>query len=136
MPETLTLPDDFRRVCEETLTRVMERTQGAYGAVLATIDGHAVLSVTHRDLPSDRIAAMTSSLLALGETIAREAQQRQCKFVIVENSDGYVVTLRITAKLTLSTFSGNEANLGMLLSASRNAAESIGKAIPQRTHPK
>lgn len=131
MSNTISLPEAFRQSAEEILARLLDNTQGAYGVVLATIDGHALLHAARTDLPADRIAAMTSSLVSLGETIAHEANQQKCRFVIVENSDGYVVTLRISSRMTLSTFAGKDTNLGMLLSATRSASEALGKAARQ-----
>ena len=123
----MTLNPPAETFFKEKLAGLLDRCEGAYGAILSTIDGHELTAVNQRDLPTSRIAAMSSSLVALGETMAREAKQNACKFVIVENSDGYAVTLRITPKLVLTTFAGKQTNLGMLLSSSRATADAIAK---------
>jgi len=72
---------------------------------------------------------MNSSLLALGESIARESQQRLCQFVILENSDGRVVSLRVNDLLMLTCISSKEINLGMLLSVGRNTASKLQEIL-------
>lgn len=115
--------------CREKLGGLIDHCEGAYGAILSTIDGNELTAATQRELPTSRIAAMSSSLVALGETMAREARQQACKFVIVENSDGYAVTMRITPRLVLTSFAGKQANLGMLLSSSRATADVIASSV-------
>ncbi|MBK8183989.1 MAG: hypothetical protein IPK63_14395 [Candidatus Competibacteraceae bacterium] len=111
--------------CEKKLAEFMRLCAGAYGALLSTVDGHELVYLFERDLPAHKIATMNSSLLALGETIAREALQRLCQFVILENSDGRVVSLRVSNILMLTCIASEETNLGMLLRLSRNTASSL-----------
>jgi len=95
-----------------------------------TVDGHEIAYSLKRDLPTHKISTMNSSLLALGESIARESLQQLCQFVILENSDGRVVSLRINDILMLTCISSKSTNLGMLLSAGRNTADSLAKILP------
>ena len=117
--------------CERQLKEFMQVCPGAYGALISTVDGHEVVYTLKRDLPPHKISTMNSSLLALGESIAREAQQRLCQFVIVENSDGRVVSLRINDLLMLTCISSKEINLGMLLSVGRNTASALQQILSE-----
>lgn len=114
---------------EAKLAEFMSTCIGAYGALISTVDGHEIAYSLKRDLPTHKISTMNSSLLALGESIARESLQQLCQFVILENSDGRVVSLRINDILMLTCISSKSTNLGMLLSAGRNTADSLAKIL-------
>lgn len=115
---------------EAKLAEFMSTCIGAYGALISTVDGHEIAYSLKRGLPTHKISTMNSSLLALGESIARESLQQFCQFVILENSDGRVVSLRINDILMLTCISSKSTNLGMLLSAGRNTADSLAKILP------
>jgi len=115
--------------CDRQLKEFMQLCPGVYGALISTVDGHELLYTLKRDLPAHKISTMNSSLLALGESIARESQQRLCQFVILENSDGRVVSLRVNDLLMLTCISSKEINLGMLLSVGRNTASKLQEIL-------
>lgn len=114
---------------EQKLAELIRVCPGAYGAIISTIDGHNILHSLKRDIPFNKISTMTSSLLALGESISRESEQRLCQFVILENSNGRVVSLRINDFLMLTCISTKDSNLGMLLSAGRNTADALNELL-------
>ena len=114
---------------QEKLAEFMRSCPGAYGVLISTVDGHEIAYSLKRDMPPHKISTMNSSLLALGESIARESLQQLCQFVILENSDGRVVSLRINQILMLTCISTKNTNLGMLLSAGRNTADSLAKIL-------
>ena len=107
----------------------MRMCVGAYGALISTVDGHEIAASLKRDIPAHKISTMNSALLALGESIAKESSQRLCQFVILENSDGRVVSLRINDILMLTCISTKETNLGMLLSSGRHTADILANIL-------
>lgn len=109
----------------------MPGCRGLYGLIISTIDGNELVSVLGQELPSNRIGTMNSSLLALSETIAKESGQRLCRFVILENSDGRVVCLRINRTLVLTCIATTSNSLGMVLNAGRKLAESLGELFAE-----
>lgn len=114
---------------KRALTQLMRSCAGVYGLLIHTVDGHDLLSVFTRDLPSTKISTMTSSFLALGETIASESLQKFCQFAMLENSNGRVISLRINQILMLTCISTKESNPGMLLSTGKSAADAIAKIL-------
>lgn len=114
---------------ERRLEELLQKFDGVYGAIVSSIDGNYVLASLKREMPVATLSNMTSSLLALGESIARESSQRLCQFVILENSDGRVVSLRINEVLMLTCISNKKINLGMLLSAGRTAADMLAQLL-------
>ncbi|MGB1952317.1 MAG: roadblock/LC7 domain-containing protein [Marinobacter sp.] len=125
----LKINEKGERFCQDVFEQMMTQSEAVYGVLISTVDGHDVTRKFKRDMPAAKLAAMMSSVLALGETIAREAKQEMCRYVIVENSDGFILTLKLKEKLVLSVIASADANLGLLHSLSRNAAEKLAKNL-------
>lgn len=109
--------------------RLVSEQTDVMGAVVASEDGHAIAAYSRRDLPGERIAAMGSSLVGLGSTMAETVGQGSNEFVIIQNKEGYVATLRIDSRHLLTVAANSGVNLGMLLSLSRSAAEELASAL-------
>lgn len=125
----LKINEKGERFCQDIFEQMMTQSEAVYGVLISTVDGHDVTRKFKRDMPAAKLAAMMSSVLALGETIAREAKQEMCRYVIVENSDGFILTLKLKEKLVLSVIASADANLGLLHNLSRNAAEKLAKNL-------
>ena len=115
--------------CQARVEQLVGSQTEVNGAVVATEDGHVLAAQSRRGLPGERIAAMSSSLVGLGGTMAETVAQGTNEFVIVQNSEGYVATLRIDARHLLTVAANGGINLGMLLSLSRNAAEELATVL-------
>lgn len=109
------------------LRESMADCSGLYVSALCSIDGHELIHEMSRAISSSRLAAMSSSILALAETLAAEADQQACRFVILENSNGRVVTVRVNQRLLLTCMANHDSNLGVLLRVGRETANKIGK---------
>lgn len=116
-------------LCHKVFDEMMSKSDAINGVLISTVDGHNVVHDFKSELPYEKLSAMLASMLALGENIAAEAAQKNCRFVIVENSDGYILTLRLKEKLVLSVIASAEANLGILHSLSRNGAKKLASHI-------
>lgn len=118
-----------KALCHKIFEDMMSKSDAINGVLVSTVDGHEVVHNFNADLPYEKLSAMLASMLALGENIAIETDQKHCKFVIVENSEGYILTLRLKEKLVLSVIASAEANLGILHSLSRNGARKLAAHI-------
>jgi len=110
-------------IAADALEPLFDGMSGLYGLMLASADGEPKWARLRDGMEEDRLAAMASSLVALSETMAKAADQRLSEFAIVQNSDGYVVSLRIGQEYLLSAFARRDTNLGMLLSKCQSAAD-------------
>lgn len=117
----------------QTVLRQCLEYPGVYGVILSTVDGNALEQVLERDISADRIATMNSSLLALAETLTQETQQQQNRFVILENSDGRIVSLRVNRTLLMTAISYHDSNLGMVLKISQNTANALARLISEES---
>jgi len=118
-----------RQDVDANLTRLMQANPGIYAVLLSSVDGHSLAVQTNFEISDSRVAAMTSSCLALGEKLAVEGQQKGCDFVIVQNADGLIVMRKVGSKLVLTTLARKNVSLGLVLSATNSTAEELEKAI-------
>jgi predicted regulator of Ras-like GTPase activity (Roadblock/LC7/MglB family) len=120
------LSEEANKFVLTIFAEMMDMCSGITGLVVSTVDGHAVLSNFRGELLAEnRISAMTSSLLALGESISKESKQSFCKYVVVQNADGYVITQKFGKSLVLTAIADKNTNLGMLHSATRVGTEKL-----------
>lgn len=116
--------------CRDTLQSLQSNLGSIQAAIISTVDGHFVTGYHTDKISGERFSAMNSSMLALGETLAIEAQQDVCNFVIVDNAKGYIVSLKIKSVYLLTTITQRSINLGLLLSHSRACAENLAHLLP------
>jgi len=131
MSTKIKFSDSAKTFIEDKINDMFDMCGDIYGAVISSVDGHLVLDVVKRELPVKKISAMTSSLMALGETVSKESDQGNCQYVSVINENGRVMVLRVGDSLTLTTLSTQDSNLGMVLSASTKATADIAEALQQ-----
>lgn len=132
MATKITFSDEARSFIEGKINDMFDVCNDIYGAVISSVDGHLVLDVVKQELSTKKISAMTSSLMALGETVSKESDQGVCQYVSVVNEHGRIMVLRVGDTLTLTTLSNQDSNLGMVLSASRTTADEITSALRQK----
>lgn len=119
------LSDTSRELIQSVFAEMMQSCNGITALVVSTVDGHALISRHDAVIDDNRMAAMTSSLLAIAESLAKEARQNVCQHIIVQNSDGLVVTQRLGKSLVLTSMADHKTNLGMLHSVTRVGVEKI-----------
>lgn len=120
------LSDATKTLVQNVFAEMMESCHGITGLLISTVDGHVVSSSFRGGATNEnRLAAMTSSLLALGESLSKEADQDLCKHIIVQNTTGVIVTQRFGKSLVLTSIADGHTNLGMLHSVTRIAANKL-----------
>ena len=96
-------------------------------AVVTSGDGFEVAAHPHLPM-GQRIAAMSSSLQALSEAIAREAALGRSRNLIIETDNGTILVLGIpntTPRLSLAVIASGSEVLGRLLWATRNCCVAL-----------
>ncbi|MDB6103261.1 MAG: roadblock/LC7 protein [Gammaproteobacteria bacterium] len=100
-------------------------------ALVTSADGFEVAA--HPDQPmAQRIAAMSSSLQALSEAIAREAGLSRSRNLIIESDGGTIVVLGIpdtSPRLSLAVVASGNEILGRLLWATRSCCAALGRSL-------
>lgn len=91
-----------RSECEKLLEQ-----QGVLGVVISSIDGFDVASAVNNNLEPAKIAAMTSSIAAIGVVVSQEAALGVSKSVTVNTADGFVYINNID-------LAGNQCGLNVI----------------------
>jgi len=118
--------------CAAPLQHFVSTTSGVTAAVVASSDGFDIAAILHGTVAPEKMAAMTSSMLALGEAILGEADLSNCRNVIIESSDGLIVMLAIgdaRRELLLSVITTGDATIGQVLWAAKRCCENIRSAV-------
>lgn len=104
----------FVAFCNDALEQLLQDTPGVRNALLATPDGFEIASRTNDSSHSaDKLAAVGSSLFALGASLITEFNLDVCRSIIIDSDKG---------KIYISTISGGEDNkLILLLQSTQNA---------------
>ncbi len=69
---------------------LLDEVQGVRAVVIATVDGFSIAHAARSDLDASRIAALASSIAAIGQVAADEANLGRSKCMIVDTTTGFV----------------------------------------------
>ena len=125
-------PHPLHDICHREVEALVRQVVGIESAAVVTGDGFEVASELRDGVSPEKLAAMVSSLLALSEAVAGELGMQQCRYVIVDTTAGSLVTLRIPVRsqqLLMSVLCSDQASLGTVLFASRDAARALGDRL-------
>ncbi|WP_394764549.1 roadblock/LC7 domain-containing protein [Stenotrophomonas sp.] len=119
---------------ERQLHQFGESSPGIQLIVLSSADGFQVSSylAPGASAAAAKVAAMTSSITALGDAIARETGLTAARNIVIEADNGTVLLFGIRdvkPALALSIVANKQAILGHLLWAARNAEFAISKVL-------
>ena len=130
--QTLRQRPGLSSLCKVHLQAFVSATSGVTAAIVATSDGFEVASVLHSSLSPEKMAAMTSSILALGEAVLAEAGLVDCQNVVIESHGGLIVMLSVgdpDGELLLSVITDGNAMLGQVLWAARRCCQTVRAGV-------
>lgn len=119
-------------VAQKLLDAFAQATPGVVSAVLLSADGFEVASLQVGKGGAARLAAMGSSLSAIGSAIAKEAGIVECNRMIIEADTGTVVIMTIAdarPPMSLAVVASDASVLGQLLWAAKNCCTAIARAF-------
>lgn len=129
-------PHDLKRAfgrelsarCDAALRELCAAVPDVSTAMVATVDGFELASTASGDRANSRLAALSSSLLAVAQASMREMRLTGASTVLVENQDGKVLVVEaLTEPLptVLCVGAGRSAVTGKLLWAVKQCVDSI-----------
>jgi uncharacterized protein len=98
-------------------------------AAVMTRDGHLVASNLHDSVDGSRLSAISASLLSLADRATRDLDQGNLKQVLIANTEGLILMLKVGENAVLSVVSKNVSSLGMLLHEAKKSAATIAHLI-------
>lgn len=140
---------DVRRLDPATHDRVVQHLQafadnldGVRSVVLASVDGFALVPVVGSHGNGERLAAMTSAMLALAAAVGRELSLGELEVLMLEAGGGKVLMLALPcrpAPLLLMTACDTRSVTGKMLWSAKECGRNImaelsgSRADPQGT---
>lgn len=113
----------------QCLENLLGRAPALRFASLSTTDGRPfATAISHSNVDAHRVAAMTSSLLALSESFSREALRSNCTHSTISTQHGVIVTVRVPSArrmFVLSIGSDSSEMMAMVLRQALDTAEKI-----------
>lgn len=114
-PGPTTLTAAVRSAAEAEAQRLLAEIDGVAGVVVATADGFDIASAARGGLDARRIAAMASSISALGDVVSAETSLGRGTSVTVNTDRGFAVAHgvpRADIGLVIFLLAGPDALLG------------------------
>jgi len=86
----MSIPDYIVKAATDECNKFLGEQHGILAVVVASVDGFDVASAVSRALDPSRIAAMASSIAAIGSVVTQEVHLGASKSVTVNTEDGFV----------------------------------------------
>lgn len=118
--------------CQPLLDKLCREHADIRGALISTVDGFEIAASVDASVSPKKLAAMTSSLLALGEAISNESAVGQCRDLVIEASAGLLLLMDVpgtTHRSVLTVLCSETAMLGRVRWAAREARAAIAKVL-------
>ncbi len=116
--------EDRRAECMQILRELLNDSDDIMAAMITTADGHPWAEVLPHGFDAKRFAAMSSALIALSSTLAREAQKGKTMNVLIEGMEGNIYVMH-AGSMVLTIFTKIKPNLGLTLAHARRVADQI-----------
>ncbi len=124
--------EKYRQPCKTALDNLMTRCDDVTAAMLALRDGRPYAENIRDKVEPGKLAAMSSSLVALGQTVLRELSSGTLDHVLVEGADGKLVVASIPGSgglLIISVLAKRDARLGLVLGHTKMCALEVSSYI-------
>jgi predicted regulator of Ras-like GTPase activity (Roadblock/LC7/MglB family) len=103
---------------QQELQALSDGTSGVVALVLATVDGFSIASVASETMDTSRIAALASSMSAIGQVAANETQLGSCKSLTIDTSEGFMCVFAMQIKnldLVLTVLANSQSILAQVI---------------------
>lgn len=118
----------LRERLAKRLNQFVDEIDGVRSVVLATVDGFALLPAAGTHGNGERLAAMTSAMLALAAAVGRELALGELETLMLEAGEGKVLMLALPctpAPLLLMTACDSRCVVGKVLWSAKNCGRNI-----------
>jgi hypothetical protein len=113
----LKLPPSVRGLARQEAEALLGEVSGVAAVVVATVDGFEVGSAVRNGLDVSRVAALASSIAAIGEVVSGEARLGASRSITVNTESGFAVVHSAPRRdlgLVINIISGSDAVLAQV----------------------
>lgn len=114
---------------QDELQNFVSGSAEVQGAMLASPDGLALASVLPVGMDDERTAAMSASMLSLGERIGRELARGAVDRIVVEGEKGYGVLVGCSDEAVLLVLASSVVKQGLLFLEIKRAVSRIAALL-------
>ena len=107
---------------------IVSELVGVKAVVVATTDGFDVVTAARGDIDAARVAALASSIAAIGEVVSSEARLGASRCVTIETDSGFAVAYRVARAdlpLVIKVLAGPDAVLAQVKYRASAAAHAL-----------
>ena len=126
------LPDSVVKAAQAQADRLMSELGGVVAVVVSTADGFDVASRARDPAQVSRMAAMASSMSAIGQVVGQESLLGAHRSITLDAEQGFVVMVEVRrddVPLIMSIVTTRSALLGQVLYGANEAALAL-TAVP------
>jgi predicted regulator of Ras-like GTPase activity (Roadblock/LC7/MglB family) len=126
----MTPTEQLEAAARQAADALLERLNHARAVVIATEDGFQVACATREALDASRLAAIASSMSAIGDVVTRETNLGAVRCLMIEADDGYLVmraTRREDVGLVVAALTSREALLGLVIHGVGETAQELAR---------
>ena len=110
---------------QDTLQNFVSSTPDVQGVALVSPDGLSLASVLPSQMDEERTAAMSASILSLGERIGGELARGNVERIIVRGEKGYSLLVGCGSEAVLLVLANSSAKKGLLFLESKRVVNQI-----------
>ena len=114
---------------QEVLRTIQKTTVDIVGSAILTSDGFVVASKLPPEVDEEMVTGMASTLLGVGEQIAREMMGSELEQVYVKAKTGYVIVNSVTADEVLIIVTTKDVKLGLVFNEVRKRVAELAKLL-------
>lgn len=126
------LREDAAIPAQRVIERLVADVEGLTAVQISTADGYVVAAHLSTGVHDKKLAAMSSSLIGLAESVSQELKIGAPENLLVEAKHGTAVALRVSEHLLLLAAVSRGASLGTVLWQAKSAAEAIRIKVESR----
>lgn len=124
----MTIDPKIQAAAESVINQLMAQVKGIKAVVVSTEDGFEVAARVENTAFVTRLAAIASSLTALGAVAGEESQLGRCESVVIGAENGHLIMLQARnpqADLVISVITAKEVVIGQALYFARQSVRTL-----------
>lgn len=119
-------------MCQMHIDALLGAQPEIAGALISTADGFEIASKLNSGLSAAKLAAMTSSLLALSDAMCVAAASGACRDLVIDAATGRILLMELPhgrQKLVLAVLCSNKVTFGHALWAVRRCRDELARRL-------
>ncbi|MHA1714494.1 MAG: roadblock/LC7 domain-containing protein [Promethearchaeota archaeon] len=113
--------EELTDILKNLTASIPEISSGA----IVSVEGLPIASMTPDDVDETRFAAMTATMLSLGERAALEMSKGELEQVLIRGKDGYLIVMSAGPHAVLAVSATRDVKLGLIFLDCKRACEKI-----------